>query len=340
MDSYEVKINDDKVSEQKIDVSIIIPIYNESENIDRFEKELIKPLQNTNLNYEILAVDDGSTDGSWSKLENLSNKFNTFIALKHSRNFGLGAAYQSAISESRGEKIITYSSDLEVSALYIQKVADLLDKYDIVNTHRIGRWRESAKTSIVRRIPSIIANKIIERISGVSIKDTGSGLKGFKSYIIKNIKIYGDMHRFLIAYSTQYTNNITEIEVEYQERKFGEAHYGSITRTFSVFLDLFALYFLLRFATKPFTMMPGRSFGSLGLVSFFLGLGVNIYLLVWKFVYGHNIGDRPLFIIGILLIILGVQLLMTGFLGEIMLRTYFESKSKTPYLVVKNTRDS
>ena len=320
----------------RVEISVIIPVYNEEGNIDRFEEELINPLKMSGKAFEIITVDDGSKDESWTKLVQLANKFNNFKALKHSRNYGMGAAYQSAVNESRGDKIITFSSDLEIPASYILEVSSKLDEgFDVVNTHRTGRWSENAKSSLLRKLPSTIANSIIQKIAGIKIKDTGSGLKGFQSYIIKNFKIYGDMHRFLLAYSTLYTTKIVEIDVEYKDRTFGKSAYGSIFRTFSVFLDLFALYFLLKFSTKPFTMMPGRSFGSLGIFSFLVGLGINIYLLVLKIIYLENIGDRPLFIVGVLMIILGVQLLMTGLLGELMMRTYFESQDKTPYLVVK-----
>lgn len=336
MNTVDVQKTNLNESQDKVELSIIIPVYNEEGNIDRFENELIEPLLSFGKSFEVIAVDDGSKDSSWNKLEALANKYTNFKALKHSRNYGMGAAYQSAINESRGDKIITFSSDLEIPAKSINDVANKLDEgFDVVNTHRTGRWSENAKSSLLRKLPSTIANGIIQKIAGIKIKDTGSGLKGFKSYIIKNFQIYGDMHRFLLAYSTLYTKRITEIDVEYKDREFGQSAYGSIFRTFSVFLDLFALYFLLRFSTKPFTMMPGRSFGSLGIMSFILGLAINIYLLVLKFIYYENIGERPLFIVGVLMIILGVQLLMTGLLGELMMRTYFESQNKTPYLVVK-----
>ncbi|MDA1338459.1 MAG: glycosyltransferase family 2 protein, partial [bacterium] len=221
-------------------ISIVIPCYNEEKNIERFPKEIIQVLRDSlKYPFEIIAVDDGTTkDNTWGALKKVAEENPEFIALKHSRNYGMGAAYQSAFDEAKGDYIITYSSDLEIPAESIIDVVKELDKgSDFVNTYRAGRWQESLTGSIIRRIPSEIANKLILKISGVQVKDTGSGLKGFRKFIIDNLRIYGDMHRFLPAYSSLYTKKISEIEVKYQERTYGTPAYGSLKRTFAVFLD-------------------------------------------------------------------------------------------------------
>lgn len=315
-------------------VSIVIPCYNEEGNIKRFEKELISFL-NGKLDCEIIAVDDGSKDNTWEELKKLSKKYKNFTAIKHSRNYGMGAAYQTAFDASKGDYILTFSSDLETNPKYILEVVKKMDEgFDMVNTFRKGRWTESGGLkSALRTYPSQMANNLIERISGVTVKDTGSGLKGFKRFIIDNLRIYGDMHRFLPAYSSLYTKKFAEIPVEYQERTYGKSSYGSIKRTFTVFLDLLSLKFMLSFATKPFSMMPGRIFGTVGLMTFGLGSFMAIVLIFEKLFMGENLSDRPLFVVSLIFVVIGIQLIMTGLLGELLMRIYFESSGRKVYIV-------
>lgn len=320
---------------EKPQISVIIPCYNEEKNIERFPEDLLEVLDKSNRSYEVIAIDDGSTkDDTWGALSKLAKKYEQFKALKHSRNYGMGAAYQNGFDEARGEYVITFSSDLEIPAESIIDVAEELDKgADLVNTYRDGRWKESLKGSIIRRLPSNIANMWIEKISGVKVKDTGSGLKGFRRFIVENLRIYGDMHRFLPAYSSLYTKKIVEIPVKYQERTYGTPAYGSILRTFSVFLDLLSMKFMLSFATKPFTMMPGRIFGTTGLITFFIGDVIVLYMLFLKIFFNESIGERPLFMSGLIFIVTGIQLIMTGLLGELLMRIYFESSNRKAYIV-------
>jgi glycosyltransferase involved in cell wall biosynthesis len=324
-------------SNRKKLVSIVIPCYNEEKNIERFEKELIEICEkDKSYEFEYIAVDDGSTkDRTWEKLQKLSEKHKNFISLKHSRNYGMSGAYQTGFDVSAGDFVITYSSDLEIPAKFIKDVLEELeDGSDMVNTLRGGRWRESLKGSLLRRIPSNLAQGLIEKISGLKIKDNGSGLKGFNRFIIDNLRLYGEMHRFLPAYSSLYTKNIKEIPVEYEERKYGVSNYGSIFRTISVFLDLFTLKFMLTFATKPFTFMPGRVFGTAGFLTFTAGFFILFYVVVYlKLALNQNINDRPLFFGGLILFVAGIQLMMTGFLGELMMRSYFEGSGRKPYIL-------
>lgn len=317
-------------------ISIVVPCYNEEKNIERYEKELLPVLEKMPYAYEMFLVDDGSTkDNTWNAIETLAKKHKEITGLKHSRNYGMGAAYQTGFDRASGDFVLVYSSDLEIKPEEIKRVVGKLEEgCDFVNTHRVGRWSEGGGlASVARRVPSKIANALIKKISGVEMQDTGSGLKGFKKFITDNLKIYGDMHRFLPAYASLYTKKFCEFEVEYQERTYGQSAYGSLKRTFSVFLDLFTMKFMLSFATKPFTMMPGRLFGSAGLLSFGVGSIATMYALFLKFALGRPIGQRPLFIGGLLLTVFGMQLIMTGLLGELMLRTYFESSNRKPYIV-------
>ena len=247
----------------------------------------------------------------------------------------MSGAYQTGFDVSAGDYVLTYSSDLEIPAKFIKNVIEEMENgADMVNTLRGGRWKESLKGSILRRIPSNFAQSLIENISGLEIKDNGSGLKGFNRFIIDNMRLYGEMHRFLPAYSSLYTKNIVEIPVDYEERKFGVSNYGSILRTISVFLDLFTLKFMLTFATKPFTFMPGRVFGTAGFITFSSGFLILGYVVGYlKLALNQNINDRPLFFGGLILFVAGIQLMMTGFLGELMMRSYFEGSGKKPYIL-------
>ncbi len=321
-------------------ISIITPCLNEEKNIERFPEELLAVLDKCEFKYELIAVDDGSSkDNTWKALETLANKYPQVTAIKHSRNYGMGAAYQTGFDASKGDYVIYYSSDLEISAHDIKRVVEKLDDgYDVVNTNRKGRWEESGETSTLRTFPSKIANALITKISGVSVKDTGSGLKGFRRFVLENLKIYGDMHRFLPAYSSLYTKRITEFDVEYHERTYGQSAYGSLKRTFSVFLDLFTMKFMLSFSTKPFSMMPGRIFGSAGLFFFILGCLGSAYLLFVKVFFAESIGQRPLLIVSLVLIIFGVQLAMTGLLGELLMRIYFEGSGRKPYISTETVK--
>jgi glycosyltransferase involved in cell wall biosynthesis len=313
-------------------ISIVIPCYNEEKNIETFPSKLFDELAKMPYTFEVLAVDDGSSkDNTWGSLVRLSEKYEFFHAFRHARNYGMGAAYQTCFDNAKGEFVITYSSDHEIPASNIAKVIEHLEQgFDVVNTHRKGRW---SNDSFLRRLPSKIANYFIRSISGVDVQDTGSGLKGFRKFVVDNLKIYGDMHRFLPAYASLYTKRITEFEVEYVDREYGSSAYGSIKRTFSVFLDLFSMKFMLSFATKPFSMMPGRIFGTAGIASFVLGTSIMVYLVVVKFLFDQSIGDRPLLMGAVLLVLFGVQLVMTGLLGELMMRTYFEGARRSPYVV-------
>lgn len=320
----------------KPEISIVIPVYNEEKNIERWEGELFPVLRKLGRQFEVIAVDDGSQkDHTWEALKKLSKKEETLKIARHSRNYGMGAAYQTAFDKTNGKYVITYSADMEMDPANIETVVTKLDEgYDFVNTLRQGRWKEvGGLGSMLRRVPSYVANTLITRISGIKMEDTGSGLKGFRKFIIDNLKIYGDMHRFLPAYCSLYTNKMVEVPVKYKERTYGKSAYGSFKRTFAVFLDLFSLKFMLSFATKPFSMMPGRIFGTVGLVAFGLGSVSTLYLLFVKVFLGQNIGERPLFIAGLIFIVLGIQLIMTGLLGELLMRIYFESSGRKLYIV-------
>ena len=245
-------------------------------------------------------------------------------------NFGQSCAYMAGFDEAKGDYIITVSADLEIPLENISKVITHLDNgYDFVNTNRRGRWVGQNST---RSSKSGLANKIITSISGVKMQDRGSGMKGFRRVLIDNLRLYGEMHRFIPDYLSLYGAKMIEFDVEFKDRDFGVSAYRGSKRTIKVLLDLSTLAFLLYFAKKPFRMMPGRLFGFTGaLVTGFGGMGL-FYLLILK-IMGQSIGGRPLLMLSVLMVIVGVQSIMMGMLGELMLRMYFEASNRKTYTV-------
>jgi glycosyltransferase involved in cell wall biosynthesis len=311
-------------------ISIVIPCYNEEKNIDRTFDELLQLAKMKSYRFEIIAVNDGSKDGTWNVIKEYAQKHPEIKGVNLMGNFGQSAAYMAGFDKSEGDYIITISADLEIPTENIIKVIDLLDDgYDFVNTNRVGRWG-SEKAS--RQTKSSMANRLITKISGIDMKDRGSGMKGFRRVLIDNLRLYGEMHRFIPDYLSTYGAKMTEFEVDFKDRDFGVSAYRGNKRTIKVMLDLITLAFILYFAKKPFFTMPGRLFGFTGsIITGIGGLGV-LYLLVLK-VLGQSIGDRPLLILSVLLVIVGVQSMMTGMLGELMMRTYFESSKRKTYTV-------
>jgi dolichol-phosphate mannosyltransferase len=245
-------------------------------------------------------------------------------------NFGQSAAYQAGFDAANGDFVVTVSADLEIPNENIFKVIEYLEEgYDFVNTHRIGRWG-TEKAS--RKVKSNYANMLIAAVSTIDIKDRGSGMKGFTKVIAKNLKFYGEMHRFIPDYVSVFGAKIKEFEVDFKDRDFGASNYKGHKRTIKVLLDLVTLFFLLYFAKKPFWAMPGRLFGFTGAVITGFGGLAGLYLLVLKLM-GQSIGSRPLLIVAVLMVIVGVQSMMMGMIGELLMRTYFESSNRKTYTI-------
>jgi glycosyltransferase involved in cell wall biosynthesis len=309
-------------------VSIVVPCLNEEKNIDRTLEGLLEVVQNPKYDFEIIVVDDGSDDGTWSVLEEYSRDHEEIKAVRLMRNHGLSQAYMAGFDQSEGDYVVTVAADLEIPLENIPKILDHLDSgYDFVNTNRVARWGESGQA-----VSSGVANKIISRISGVDIKDTGSGMKGFRRVLVENLRLYGEMHRFIPALLSVYGAKMIEFDVEFKDREYGESAYRSSRRTVKVLLDLVTLTFLLYFARKPFWTMPGRLFGFAGAVIAGLGGAGLTYLFALKLI-GQSIGGRPLFTVSILMFILGIQSMMLGVLGELLVRVYFESSGRKNYTI-------
>lgn len=312
-------------------VSIVIPCHNEEKNINRTFDELLHVLTSHPYEFELIAVNDGSTDNTWGVIKSYAEKHQEIKGVNMMTNFGQSAAYMAGFDASAGDYVITVSADLETPLNNITKVIELLNKgYDFVNTNRVGRWGAEKKAS--RAAKSTLANKIIAKVSGVQMVDRGSGMKGFKRVLIDNLRLYGEMHRFIPDYVSMYGAKMTEFDVDFKDRDYGTSYYTGHKRTVKVMLDLITLSFMLYFARKPFRALPGRLFGFTGaLISVAGGIGLS-YLLVLK-ILGESIGNRPLLILSVLLVIVGIQSMMMGMLGELMMRVYFESTGRKTYTI-------
>ena len=315
-------------------VSIVIPCVNEEKNIDRTIVAIIETFKTLDYDYEIIPVNDGSKDNTWGVIKELTEKHPHIIGIDQMTNFGQSAAYQAGFDEAKGDYVLIVSADLETPIEYLRKVLEYLENgYDFVNTNRTGRWGEGSD----RAAKSGMANRIIKKISGVEMKDRGSGMKGFTRMLAKNLRFYGEMHRFIPDYVSVYGAKMVEFDTPFNDREHGQSYYKGHKRTIKVLLDLLTLQFMLYFAKKPFTMMPGRLFGFTGFVITGLGGLIGVYLTILK-IFGQSIGSRPLFIAAVLMIIVGIQSMMMGMLGELLLRVYFESTGRKTYVVRRTTR--
>jgi len=317
-------------------ISIVIPCYNEEKNINKTIDNIENVAKSLpKYRFEIIAVNDGSKDNTWKVIKEYASKHDNVIGINQMTNFGQSMAYQAGFDASTGDYLITVSADLEIPLDNLTKVLEKLEEgYDFVNTNRVGRWGADAtgKEGKERALKSGYANRLIKKISGMDIQDRGSGMKGFTRPIYKSLKFYGEMHRFIPDYVSVYGAKITEFDVTYQEREYGESYYKGHKRTVKVLLDMVTLIFMLYFARKPFNMMPGRLFGFTGAVIGALGTLITGMLFIEKFLLGTDIGTRPLFLLGALMMLLGVIMIMLGMIGELLMRVYFESSGRKPYL--------
>lgn len=311
-------------NKDNIKLSVVIPLLNESGNLKELNKRLKLVLDKLNLDYELIYINDGSTDNSLEILKQLQNNDEKIIVINFRRNYGQTAAFAAGIDYAKGEKIVTIDSDLENFPEDIPKLLNKMDEgYDIVSG-----WRSDRKDNFWMRIlPSNIANSIISYICGIKLHDYGCSLKVYRAEIIKEVKLYGEMHRFIPALASILGISVTEIPVDHLRRTSGKSNY-SIFRFVKVILDIIVLKFLLNYASRPFHI-----FGLLGLSSFGVGFIIACYLSVSKIVYDVSLADRPLLLMSILLIIFGIQLMTFGLLSELIIRNYYESQNKTLYTV-------
>jgi len=307
-----------------IDISIVVPVLDEEKSIEPLYSSIKGVMDAIGKEYEILFVDDGSTDGTFDVLSKISGQDSRTKVIRFRRNFGQTAAMSAGFDYSRGDIIITMDGDLQNDPKDIPRLLEKIDAgYDVVSGWRINREDKL----LSRRIPSKVANWLIGKVTGVKLHDYGCSLKAYRAEVAKNVNLYGEMHRFIPALASRFGARITEIPVAHHSRKYGRTKYG-LSRTFKVILDLITVKFLLEFSTRPLQI-----FGLVGIVSFTLGLLINLYLTVLKFSRGVPLSDRPLLLLGILLVFLGVQFITIGLLAELQVRTYHEAQNKPIYVI-------
>jgi glycosyltransferase involved in cell wall biosynthesis len=307
-------------------LSVVAPVYNEAPNVQPLYDQITAALDGVIDDYEIVLVDDGSSDGSFELMEALCYTDPRLKVVQLRRNFGQSAAFAAGFDYARGDVIVTLDADLQNDPADIPRLLAKLDEgYDVV-----AGWRRNRKDNLVRKIPSYLANRLIARTTGVMLHDTGCSLRAYRRPVVENIKLYGEMHRFIPALASLVGIRLAELPVNHRPRTQGEAKYGKfgLGRAFRVILDLLTVYFMLGFFGRPMHL-----FGGVGLLSGALGVGLGLYLSALKLFAGREIGDRPLLLLAVLLVVIGVQFLAMGLLGELVVRTYFESQGKPPYYV-------
>jgi glycosyltransferase involved in cell wall biosynthesis len=301
-------------------VSLVVCVFNEEENIEILAGQITDALKN--MDYEVIFVDDGSTDKTKLKIKSLNDPKITLIELK--KNYGQSSALAAGIDYAKGEFIVTIDGDLQNDPTDIPGMVELAEKDD---WDLVAGIRENRKDHVVfRKLPSRIANAIIRKTTNVKIKDYGCTLKVFRADLAKSLDLYGELHRFIPVLASFEGATITQIPVHHHPRIHGKSKYG-MGRTLRVISDLILMLFMKRYLQRPMHL-----FGKAGVPIFIIGVIINIYFLVLK-IMGQDIWGKPLLLLGILLVILGIQLITIGIIAELQVRTYFEAKNKKSYKI-------
>lgn len=304
-------------------LSVVVPVYNEEESLRPMHAALLAALEPWGKPFEVIYVDDGSRDGSFEVLRELCAD-PRFSAVRFRRNFGQTAAMAAGFEHARGEVICPIDADLQNDPGDIPKLVAKLDEgFDLVAGIREKR-QDKALTVV---IPSRIANKIIARVTGVALRDNGCTLKAFRAEVLRDVRLYGEAHRFIAAFAAMAGARITQMPVQHHARRWGQSKYN-LSKTFRVILDLITVRFLLAYATKPTYFFGRFAFGCFG-----LGGASLLWTLVNKFALGIYVKDQPLFLVGIFFLLSGLHLLLFGLLAELNMRTYYESQGKPTYFV-------
>lgn len=309
---------------RQLDLSVIAPIYNEEESVPHLIAEIHRALDPTGLRFEIILVDDGSKDRSFQIMRDFAATDPALSIVGLRRNFGQTAALQAGLDTARGKFIVLMDADLQNDPADIPAMLEKLESgYDLV-----AGWRADRKDAFLnRRLPSMIANRIISMTTKVQLHDYGCTLKAMTRDVAKELRLYGEMHRFIPAVANWIGVRVVEMKVNHRARQFGQTKYG-IGRTIRVILDLITVRFMQSYLVRPMQV-----FGLAGIVSGVFGVAVCTWLAIRKIFYAEDIGSRPLLMLGILLIVVGVQLLSLGLVADVLSRTYHESQGKRPYYV-------
>ena len=318
---------------QVTDLSLVIPVYNEDDNLAPLAAEIRAALEPTGLDYEVIFIDDGSRDRSFACLQDLAAAAGRIVAIRFRRNYGQTAAFAAGFDHARGAVVVTLDADRQNDPADIPALlAKLAEGYDVVNG-----WRQNRQDNLLRRLPSRVANWLIAETSGVHLKDRGCSLRAFRHEVVDDLNLYGELHRFIPELVNFGGFSMAEVPVNHRARVAGKSKYG-LSRTFRVVLDLFTIHFLRKYGDRPMQL-----FGRWGIILFALGALVGGYLTALKLwagitggLAGFNamrIGDRPLLLLAVLLVIIGVQFIVMGLIAELTVRTYYETQDLRVYRV-------
>ena len=311
-------------------LSVVVPLYNEEGSLPHLLAQLLAALKPLGRSFEIVLVDDGSRDGTPALLQDMAARTPELVAVLLRRNYGQTAAMAAGFDASRGEILVTLDGDLQNDPADIPLLLNQLEQGEL---DLVSGWRHQRQdNSISRLLPSLLANRLIARVTGVKLHDYGCSLKAYRREVVADMNLYGDLHRFLPALAFIEGARIGEVQVNHHPRRYGKSNYG-IDRTFRVLMDLLTVWFMKRFLTRPMHV-----FGFAGLVSLGMGLGLALWLVGEKLMLGMDIGNRPLLLMAVLAILSGVQLFSFGLLAELQMRTYHESQGRPIYRVRSTLR--
>jgi glycosyltransferase involved in cell wall biosynthesis len=305
-------------------ISVIVPVYNEEENISELFGQITQALDDGNYTYEVVFVNDGSTDRTWTVIKELSKDIPTITGIDLAGNFGQSSALAAGIDHAKGELIVTLDGDLQNDPNDIPAMISKMDENDL---DLIAGIRANRKDGLfLRKIPSFLANSLIRISTGVKFKDYGCTLKVIKKNLAKDLGLYGELHRFIPVLAHLQGARISQMKVNHRPRIHGKSKYG-ISRTFRVISDLLLMLFFKKYLQRPMHL-----FGTIGILIFFIGIIINIYMVILK-ILGQDIWGKPMLMLGIMLTLGGIQLITIGILAEILMRTYYESQNKKPYKI-------
>lgn len=308
----------------KLEISVFLPVYNEADNIEQLNLKLIDALERLRRSYEVIYIDDGSTDQSLVKLREIAARDSHVRVISLRRNYGQTAAMSAGIDHARGQILIPMDADLQNDPADISRLLTKLDDgYDVVSG-----WRKDRKDRwLTRRLPSRLANRLISKLSGVDLHDYGCSLKAYRRDALTGVKLYGEMHRFIPIYAGWAGARVTEIPVAHQARKAGESKYG-LSRTLKVIFDLITIKFLSSYLTKPLYL-----FGVAGVICLVVSFLTFAFSLYYRIVEGVHLNRMPLATLSMIMFAMGVQFIFMGLLAEMIVRTYHESQDKPTYLI-------
>jgi len=319
-----------------IDVSVVVPVYNEVESVELLVEKLSSALPRLNRPWEVVLIDDGSTDGTWDKMKSMAGRVKGLRLIRLRRNFGQTAAMSAGFDQAKGRIIVTLDADLQNDPDDIPLLIETLEKQDL---DVVSGWRKNRQDPFLnRRLPSLLANGVISRFTGVRLHDYGCTLKAYRREVVQNLSLYGEMHRFIPALASWVGGSIGEVPVRHHPRRFGKSKYG-ISRTIRVVLDLITVNFLLRYSTRPIQI-----FGRFGLYSLLAGFALMAVMVLPHAVYPFwrhpviaelvALAKRPFWVTTpFMLIFFGIQFISMGLLAELQTRTYHESQKKPIYTI-------